>query len=353
MATTSRSETHPLITDIVEDPRKYSFVQALRILERLEIIHAPNSPDEGDRFSRSSSGLSARFVNQCNLTFPATAISNGKIDAANRLILMVSTFGLIGPVGVMPYSYSTLVASTIRDKNFALKAFIDIFQNRSVQLFYGACTKYRLVVSYERKEKDHGDDFRAVIDSTLGLNTRHLRDRLTVDDDLFAYYAGYFSSQRRSIYGLEKILSDVLNATVRVDAFRGYWVQIPEDEQSSLSNDQGRTSFNELGVNLVVGERVWSAQNSFRLYVGPVSASQFMELLPNGSLFAKTKEIVAFYCGEEFRFEIKILLEREAVPASRIQNEENAARGAILGRKSWVLSSQSPSSRDDPSFIQE
>jgi len=351
MATSGRTSLYPVILNILNNPRRYEFVQALRILEKFDLICSPCAFQFNGSSSEDSGYVTARFVTQCNLVFPSSVISKGIVYNKRVLLFTISTFGLIGPIGTLPYSYSTIATAEMQKKNSSLKSFIDIFQNRSVSLFYGACTKYRLIFSYERREKSHGDNFRSSIDAINGMNSRYLQDRLGVNDDIIAYFSGFFSSQKRNASGLENVLTGTLQVPVYFCPFRGYWINIPEQERSALTNNVSAGTYNLLGIDCIAGYKVWSSQNSFRLYIGPVDLDDFVKLLPGGQSFSAIKSLVALYCGEQFRFEIKILLEKHSVPSTKIRNLEDNRESSILGRNTWLLSHDSPAARDDPVFL--
>lgn len=351
MASKGGTPLHPLILHVLDNPERYDFVQALRILERFDLISSPTTFQLPSEAGQKSGILSARFITQNNLIFPTTVISKGATNDQRLLTFTISTFGLIGPIGALPYSYSAIVSNEIQKKNYSLKSFIDIFQNRSVSLFYGACTKYRLILAYERREKSHGDDFRTSIDALNGLNSRYLRKRLDIDDDIVAYFTGFFSSQKRNPAGLENILTEILGVPIRFLPFKGYWINIIDNDKSALSNNLSLNAFNILGINCIIGSKVWASQNSFRLYVGPVNMKKFIRFFPEEVFFLTIKSIVSLYCGEQYRFEIKILLEKASVPFTKLKNSENNQDASILGRNTWLLSHESVIDRDDATCI--
>jgi type VI secretion system protein ImpH len=342
---------HALVYRLIYSPQIFDFVQGLRILERQNIISRPAIIGNNSVDVLVGEYYSARFLTQTELNFPHSVIPTAVLGDNKRINFTISTMGLTGPLGVLPYSYSIYINTNNHEKNTSLKAFIDLLQDRSIQLFYGACSKYRLSISYERNEKDKNDDFRNILESFVGIHSQYLRERLEVDDNLLLYYSGYFSSQTRNIYALEKILSDQLEANVRIDPFKGYWLGIPLHEKSSIGNNKNYEHFNILGLNSITGDKVWSAQDSFRIYIGPVEFEKYLTLLPEEKGFLQIKSIVNLYCGLEFRYEIQILLEKASVPYSSIVSTDEKCSAAILGIKSWLLTSKSLVSRDDTTIV--
>ena len=51
---------------------------------------------------------------------------------------MVVTFmGVTGPIGVLPYHYTALLLRRLRDKDFALCDFLDLFHHREIAISIG------------------------------------------------------------------------------------------------------------------------------------------------------------------------------------------------------------------------
>ena len=116
-----------------------------------------------------------------------------------------------------------------------------------------------------------------------GWGPTGLRGRLDVDDEVFLYYSGHFSHfpGRRSRWSA--LLADYLEMPVAVLQCQGQWLKLEPDDQALMpSRTQPDGQNNQLGVNLVVGERVWDVQSKFRLRIGPLSWRQFRSLMPNG-----------------------------------------------------------------------
>ena len=104
-----------------------------------------------------------RFRSLVSLGFPTAAISVVKSPSPESLFdpepapteMIVSFLGLIGPIGALPRHYTETMLERIREKDFSLRDFLDLFNHRLISLFYRAWEKYCLPVTYERSRLDH------------------------------------------------------------------------------------------------------------------------------------------------------------------------------------------------------
>ena len=88
---------------------------------------------------------------------------------------------------------------------------------------------------------------------------------------------------------------------------------------------------NNLGVSLVVGDRIWDVQSKFRLKVGPLTYAQFQQFLPGGKALRSLCQLTRAYVGPEFDFDVQLILRPEEVPAA-----QSGQRKSRLGWDSWA-----------------
>ncbi|MDG3005789.1 type VI secretion system baseplate subunit TssG [Paludisphaera mucosa] len=345
MAGSERRSDADLIDRLREEPYRFDFFQAVRLLTRIADDRAPVGRDApfGDE--------AVRFAQYVSLTFPASAVdrieglarpSTASADAgpAPPPTLTTTFFGLLGPSGVLPTIYTEeLIGPQARRRGPAVE-FLNLFHHRLVSLFFRAWEKYDLPSQWEngRVADDgdraaagaDGDAFASSLFHLLGLGPESLRGRMAVGDDSLPFYTGLFAQQHRSAVMLERLLVDYFGRPFQVLSFVGRWLRLRPEERTRLGR---RGSFARLGVDAVAGGKVWDVQSKFRVRVGPLSLEEFHEFLPDGPASKRLTDLVRFYDRGEMDFDVQLVLKKEDVPPCRVGSGADAAR---LGRSAWL-----------------
>jgi type VI secretion system protein ImpH len=336
MATPGRTESSDLerseLARLLEsEPYRFDFFQAVRLLERI----APERRPVG-RFVKPATEA-ARFGARPALAFPASQIQSIQPREGEPPFVEVNFMGVDGPLGVLPYAYTELILERLRQKDTALRDFLDIFNHRIVSLFYQAWEKYRFTVAYERGELDR---FSHHLLDLIGLGTAGLQKRQDTADDSLIYYSGLLGLNTRSAAALEQILSDYFDAPVSVEQFVGAWQPLEESNQCQLGEETGPSE--QLGCGVVVGDEIWDQQSRVRLRLGPLTIDQYRNFLPGGDAWKELRAIARFFTRDEFDVEAQFVLRREDVPPCELAGE--SADAPRLGWSTWVKSA--PFDRD-------
>ncbi|HUD65491.1 MAG TPA: type VI secretion system baseplate subunit TssG [Candidatus Sulfotelmatobacter sp.] len=329
MATESGTVNPDLTVSEIEEklrrePFSFDFFQAVRLLEKV----LPQRTSVG-KFAHPATEV-ARFAAHPSLAFPASQIQGMEWPADGPVEMTVNFMGLTGPQGVLPNPYTSLIIERLRASDTTLRDFLDIFNHRIISLFYRAWRKYRFDVACEHGERDL---FSRHLLSLLGLGTEGMRDRQAVSDDALIYYAGLLGQRPRSAQALQQILSDYFEVPVAIEQFAGGWYRLDPETQCRL---EGNNESGELGLGAVVGDEVWNEQSKVRIVLGPLSLERYADFLPYGRSFETLGGWVRFFSNDEWDFEVKLILEREQVPACTLGAE--GVSGPQLGWVSWVKS---------------
>lgn len=240
--------------------------------------------------------------------------------------LVTPTAGLIGPGGVLPRHYTTLVDAESRKRSTALHAFLDMLSRRFIGLYIKAGAKYRPTRDAKQTEQ--------VLAAAVGLATPHLGSALATPLQALLFHAGGLSSRVRSAERLRGMLSEETGGEVRIVEFAGGWVRLPQAEQSRLPAPGLTGRHVRLGFDAAVGAQVWDASSRFLVNLGPMSLAGFKALLPGAALHARLAEMTRLHVGLEEDFAFNPILAADQVPALRLGGP--GVGSAQLGWTSWL-----------------
>jgi type VI secretion system protein ImpH len=130
-------------------------------------------------------------------------------------------------------------------------------------------------------------------------------------------------------------LCDYFELPVQVEQFQGQWLYLSPEDRSLLPSASLPHGLNtEVGVNFILGERVWDVQSKFRLRVGPLDYQQFCRFMPVGDALRPMAQLSRSYVGMEFDFDVQPVLKGEEVPWLRLTAE--GPDHPRLGWNTWV-----------------
>ncbi|WP_444943359.1 type VI secretion system baseplate subunit TssG [Microbulbifer sp. ZKSA006] len=352
MATSRRRKSFTVIERLRREPYSFDFFQAVRLVERAvhlagtdfskePIASAAPPAKEFIRFS-AQSGLS--FVSSDVLRLEKDTVEGEELGEENsqQWHMEVGFTGLIGSQGVMPYYLTELVQRELRENNTALRDFIDMFNHRSISLFYQAWHKYQLPVNYERQRLQNStapDKFTQALASLAGLGTSEMRYRMPIPDEALVGMGGYLSSGRCSATALSGMIKHYFDLSVRIEQFQGQWDELPNDILCRLPCVQAPKGINNcLGVNAILGTHCFQAQNKFRVIIDSIPYEQFMTIAPGTKKLEALKEFIHFSAGIELDFELSVtLLTSQVAP---VQLSRKADNEPLLGWNTHMASEQ-------------
>lgn len=281
-------------------------------------------------------------------------------DAAPDRLHIVSAFlGLLGPQGALPYHLTEEAHAWALDNDESFAHFLDLFNNRFIQLFFRAWADSRPIVQADRPEYDR---FGAYVMSVVGVGSSAY-DWLRSPRDPRAgaaappvpsgigLYAGLLGPQAKSASRLRQAIRGLLRVESEIDEFVGCWLTFEESERSVLG---GRNS--ALGADFLVGAASFSVQDKIRIRLFASDMEQYRAFLPTGADCDKLVDLMFFYIGDELEWDVELALPARCVEPIRLTSRETSGaatldaeparrRGAQLGWTSW-LTPEKP--RDEP-----
>lgn len=348
-----------VIEKLTESPFEFPFLQAVRLLER-SVTHKNNGNKNTDkaqnpvaRFSPPSTEV-VRFRKNHTLNFSSSEISKlnkSKVNKNNeRWELSVNFMGLTGSQGVLPYHYTEILLKRLKMKDESLSKFLDLFNHRTISLFYQASNKYRLPLEYERKKLNpptskKNDDYTQILLSLIGLGTNNLENRLHINDESLFYYSGLLSHRVKTSSGLKQILRNYFNIPVEIKEFIGQWQELIEDVRTRLpGRDTPNGQNNRLGRSIILGRKGWFAQGKINIVLGPLSKKQLNIFSPGSKALKVLDEIVQMYIGIENNYDLVIKVKRSDLP-NKIQLSNKSP--AIMGWNTWLTSEKVNSDKNN------
>lgn len=368
MPTAQRRQPLAVIEQLLDQPYRFDFFQAVRLLERWCMQQEHLSSHEV--LSRR-----IRFRNSLSLAFAPSEVANlevrhglvrspgapmGQVVSGLELMqagvaqierfeLTPSFMGLLGINGALPMFYTEQLAHReMYQRDKAARAFLDIFQHRAVALFYQASRKHRLPLQFEQDRRKH---FLPMVLSVAGVGQGALRDRLAareggVADDALAFYAGALQKRPVSAVTISRVLSQYFRIPVKLEQFVGRWFALPPSHQTSLGmNNAG------LGQSALVGERVWQRDLRLRLTLGPMGRERYARFLPGGPGEKALRELLTLFTGVSLEYEVRLSLAAQDVRPARLDDDPaQPTHGPRLGWDAFLITRPDTQDRADAGY---
>lgn len=361
MSPQSRRKNPSVVEQLLSAPHAYSFFQAVRLIERSVYQEAGSFPLGGRQLNARNNIASfappstevLRLHSQQSFKFPEAeiqALERGNGTNTTQWSMFVNFMGLTGCMGVMPYHYTEMILQRLKLKDETLVHFLDMFNHRTISLFYQASTKYHLPIEYERKKLNPGvkkqrDMQTQALLSLIGLGTSRLQDRLQIRDESLLFYSGLFTQQIRTSSGLKQILQDYFDIPVHIQEFVGQWQELIPDIRTRLASKKTPKGQNaRLGQSAMLGHKGWFAQGKIRISLGPLNREQFYKFAPGTKALKALNDMVRLYVGIERDYEFVIEVKRKDIPP-KITLKKDAS--PIMGWNTWLSTTEKPAQVND------
>jgi type VI secretion system protein ImpH len=340
MPTTKRRFEPSVIQRLLATPYRFQFFQAIRIIELWFKQRGVSSEQVLSNH--------IRFANRVSLGYPPGEIESLTVypsepgaapvdaelallsEAFQHLSLTPTFMGFLGGNGTLPNHYTERVAAhQALEKDEGPRAFLDIFSNRAVALFYRAWRKYRLELHYD--QANGKDGFLPLLMSLAGLGQGSLHDRLRNDgegvlDESIGRLAAAVRQRPTSAALLQRVLSEYFAVPIALEQFVGMWYHVPREHQTQLGSTNA-----VLGTTAMVGARVWQRDLRVRLRIGPLARADFEQFLPRAKAALALQKILTLFTGVCLEYEVQLILRASDISQARLDD------GGSGGRLGWDL----------------
>lgn len=253
--------------------------------------------------------------------------------------LAIHSFGLFGPNGPMPLVFTEYVKERIAHHgDYAASDFIDIFHNRLIMLFYRAWADSNSCASLDNSE----ESFTRYIISLCAAGYSPTQKKDSIPSHARWHNAGHLMQQTRSAEGLQNILAGFFKIQIRIEEFVSHWLLLPKEEQTSLGGTKGT----QLGFDTVLGRKVLSKQQHFRIHLGPLTQEEYDQFLPNTDKYQQMRDWVLTYVGTEFTWDMCLILKNTTKNIGIALGKQKK-----LGWNSWLSADHSNSPQKQNNLI--
>lgn len=323
---------YEFLKQLQETPYHFDFFQAVR---RLECIYAK---ELGNTIKPADDPI--RLVHEGHIRFAPSTVYSFTPKKHNKPACLSSYFlGLLGPQGPLPM-YLTEYAHErkIHYHDETLIHFLDMFHHRMLSFFYRAWADNQPVVHLDHSDKDK---FKNYTGSFFGIGDAACQNRDELSDYNKLFMSGHLSCQTKHVQGLESLIFSFFKLPVKINEFIGEWISLPEDNicQLGLGSD-----VSTLGENVIVGARIWEAQQKFRIIFGPLSYEIYKTFLPGNYSLKILIDMVRNYVGDIFNWDLQLILKKEEVPPLEINGHQQ------LGYTTWSFSAMKEKDADELIF---
>ncbi len=264
---------------------------------------------------------------------PSMSFIYKNIDAValkdNKFQIAINEIGLLGANSPLP---SHLLEFIFQRKHqygdSAWASFVNMLQHRILTMFYRSWMNAQSVMSLENKGNDKFSRYIASIAGFAVVDQNQPNQYVEHFSKL--YFAGYSLQRNRSADNFQSLLSQYFSLPIRLDENVGQWFTLPKKEQTRLGSDKRYT----LGDGLIIGRKIYDAQNKFRLTIGPLALDEFQSFFKNGFNAKRLIEWVRFYVGAEYDWDVQLILAKTEVPNIMLGNHNK------LGLTTWLGSTE-------------
>ncbi len=349
MSTQGRRKNTSVIHKLTESAYEYSFVQAVRLLERSVSKAKKSTQSKAGRnpvsgFAPPGSEV-VRFASHQSLAFPSSEIEKLEQitakDGNRQWSMLLNLIGLSGSMGVLPYHYTELILERQKHKDENLEHFLNLFNHRTASLLFQASIKYRLPLQFERNELYQGRQSQSssqtqALLSLIGLGDKGLCNRQHTRDESLLYFGGLFNQRIRTASNLRQILRWHFNIPVEVDQFVGQWQEMIDDVRSRLPDIEHPSGCNSrLGRSAMLGKSGWFSQGKIRIVLGPLNNKQLKKFAPGTKSLTALNELVRMYVGVEYDYDFIIRIHKNDIPEKSCMCKHEPL---VIGWNTWLRS---------------
>ena len=326
MEATIRRQIPDLIEEIYSKPYEFELAQVLKIFEYLY-----PGPEIGEPEALGQEKIA--FKSRISMSTAGSDVHTVS-NVGDKVVVTVNMLGIAGIQGPLPTPYSEWIVDQLAKKDTAFADFLDIFNHRFVTIKTKILKCYTPTLS---KRLPHLTTLGRTVASLTGFENY----QNSVNLRTIVRYAGLLWHNAHSAVGLKAIIADYFGVKTSINLLEGRWYNIEPDDQTSL----GQQNIS-LGVDTVLGGRVWSDNTLFKLTLGSMNGFMFRQFLKTGKAYAELQNIAKQYLPQGQKFYINLVIDEQDVTPTKLDGK------SALGWTSWIYENK-PKGNDAQVFLYE
>lgn len=318
MASPDRPQTQHLafLLEMDADAKRIGLFPAVRGAE----ARAPGLPKVGQ--SRLPSQNIVDLVQKPSMSFAQSTVEHIKIQPrTGRAKLSGYWLGLTGPMGPLPTHLSEF---SFYEHRYATSQpfsdWLDLLAGRMLQLFYRAWADSQPAAICDRAEADVFSTFLSALSGSMEGVSESSRFPPRARAHYTPLYLG-----ARSATAIEDSLSHLLGQKVRLLEFQPRWRELESEDLSRMGK-----VYATLGGDVVLGNRVRSASDAFRVVIRAETMRDYRSLLPGGERFAIAAEALDSFKPSHLEWDICLEIDEAEIAPAKLDGRSQ------LGWTGWL-----------------
>lgn len=243
-------------------------------------------------------------------------------NTADKHIVECTYYNIFGLDGPLVEPFSDMMNDDLYYGQGAMRAFINIFNNRIHALRYLIHAQTNYTLASGEASQSHIGKF------LLGLSGHSLpqQHRLSgLNEGDLMPITGHLANCRINYPTVCQLMKTVLNlAVIEMQSLIGRWLGVQQEDHTHLGKRN-----HQLGKEAVLGKKIWDQQAAFGLVVGPVSHQRLSQLVPGGEDYPRLKQLISWLAEKRCDCLLTIVCQPEP------NIEDNAT---FLGKENRVTS---------------
>lgn len=239
-----------------------------------------------------------RFFTNPKINFPVGDIEQLIIleeDGREVFQFLVNFLGLQGSSGPLPGSVLDEIAEE-HNNNPIQSIYLDFFNHHLITVFHQIWRKYKYYIKFN---PNFSDNYSRNIMNLLGVS-RDFIEFTHLNWHKIFYHLGIIQSGIRTKEALTSIIQhyfDLHDISLEEHVRKIVEVEVEQKNQVGIKNVM-------LGENFILGDKVESFSNKFRVNINNLKLDEFHQFLPNTKKYRQLQELIRFLLKDPLPYDV-------------------------------------------------